>query len=56
MNPIDFAKQKIAEWQAKSRAASENADLAAFELAEREVKTYKDMMELWVKRCLETGN
>lgn len=44
MNPVDFANRKIAEWQTKSRAASENADLAAFEFAEREIKTYKDML------------
>lgn len=56
MNPVDFANQKIAEWQTKSREASENADLAAFEFAEREIKTYKDMLELWFKRCSETGN
>lgn len=56
MNPVDFSKQKIAEWQTKSRAASENADLAAFEFAEREIKTYKDMLELWLKRCSEIGN
>ncbi|WP_315399060.1 hypothetical protein [Neisseria sicca] len=56
MNPVDFANRKIAEWQAKSREASENADLAAFEFAEREIKTYKDMLELWLKRCSEIGN
>lgn len=56
MNPVDFAKQKITEWQTKSREASENADLAAFEFAEREIKTYKDMLELWLKRCSEIGN
>lgn len=56
MNPVDFANQKIAEWQEKSREASENADLAAFEFAECEIKTYKDMLELWLKRCSEIGN
>ncbi len=56
MNPVDFAKEKIAEWQEKSREASENADLAAFEFAEREIKTYKDMLELWLKRCSKIGN
>lgn len=56
MNPVDFANQKIAEWQTKNREASENADLAAFEFAEREIKTYKDMLELWLKRCSEIGN
>nr|DAO08900.1 MAG TPA: hypothetical protein [Caudoviricetes sp.]DAQ42903.1 MAG TPA: hypothetical protein [Caudoviricetes sp.] len=56
MNPVDFANRKIAEWQNKSHEASENADLAAFEFAEREIKTYKDMLELWLKRCSEIGN
>jgi hypothetical protein len=56
MNPVDFANRKIAEWQEKSREASENADLAAFEFAEREIKIYKDMLELWLKRCSEIGN
>ena len=56
MTPVDFANRKIAEWQNKSRAASENADLAAFEFAEREIKTYKDMLELWLKRCSKNGN
>lgn len=56
MTPVDFAKQKITEWQEKSREASENADLAAFEFAEREIKTYKDMAELWSKRCSKIGN
>lgn len=56
MDPVDFANREIAEWQEKSREASENADLAAFEFAEREIKTYKDMLELWLKRCSEIGN
>jgi hypothetical protein len=56
MNPVDFANRKITEWQTQSREASENADLAAFEFAEREIKTYKDMLELWLKRCSEIGN
>ena len=56
MNPVDFANRKITEWQTKSREASENADLAAFEFAEREIKNYKDMLELWLKRCSEIGN
>lgn len=56
MDPVDFANRKIAEWQEKSRVASENADLAAFEFAEREIKTYKDMAESWFKRLSEIGN
>jgi hypothetical protein len=51
VQPDEFCKRKIQEWQAKSREASENADFAAFEFAEREIKTYKEMAELWLKRC-----
>ena len=56
MNPVEFSKHKVSTWQEKSREASENADLAAFEFAEREIKTYKDMLELWLKRCSEIGS
>lgn len=45
MNPVDFAKQKITEWQEKSREAGEKADLAAFEFAEREIKNYREMLK-----------
>ena len=41
----DFIKKQIAEWEAKSREASEKADLAAFEFAEREIKNYKAMLK-----------
>lgn len=51
MNPVEFAKHKVSTWQEKSREASESADFAAFEFAEREIKTYKDILELWLKRC-----
>ena len=56
MDNREFCKRMIAEWEAKSREAGEKADLAAFEFAEREIKTYKDMLELWLKRCSEIGN
>lgn len=56
MTPKEFCERMIKEWQTKSREASENADLAAFEFAEREIKTYKDMLELWLKRCSKIGN
>lgn len=45
MTPVDFANRKIAEWQTKSREASENADLAAFELAEQELSNYTEMLK-----------
>lgn len=51
MSPVEFAKHKVSTWQEKSREASETADFAAFEFAERELKNYKDMLELWLKRC-----
>ena len=56
MNPVDLQNRKSRNGKKKSREASENADLAAFEFAEREIKTYKDMLELWLKRCSKIGN
>lgn len=56
MNPVEFAKNKVSTWQEKSREASEAADFAAFEFAERELKNYKDMLKLWSKRCSKNGN
>ena len=47
MEPVDFIKKQIAEWEAKSREASEKADLAAFEFAEREIRNYREML----KKC-----
>lgn len=35
---------RIAEWQAKSKEASNNTDLSAFEFAEREIKNYQEML------------
>ena len=45
MEPVDFIKKQIAEREAKSREASEKADLAAFEFAEREIKNYQEMLK-----------
>ena len=45
MNNREFCKRMIAEWEAKSREASEKADLAAFEFAQREIKNYKVMLK-----------
>ena len=45
MGPVDFIKKQIAEWEAKSREAGEKADLAAFEVAEREIKNYQEMLK-----------
>ena len=45
MTPKEFCERMIKEWQAKSREASENADLAAFELAEQELSNYTEMLK-----------
>lgn len=47
MTPKEFCERMIKEWQAKSREASENADLAAFELAESEIKNYQAMLKTY---------
>ena len=45
MDNREFCKRMISEWEAKSREASEKADLAAFEFAEREIKNYQEMLK-----------
>jgi hypothetical protein len=45
MTPKEFCERMIKEWQAKSREASENADLAAFEQAEQELSNYTEMLK-----------
>ena len=47
MNSVEFLKARIAEWEAKSREASENADLKAFEFAESEIKNYQAMLKTY---------
>ncbi len=47
MNPIEFLKARIAEWEEKRKQASEEADLKAFELAESEIKNYKAMLKTY---------
>lgn len=47
MNPIEFLKARIAEWEAKSKQASENADFKAFEFAESEIKKYQAMLKTY---------
>lgn len=47
MNPVEFLKARIAEWEAKSKEASENADFKAFELAESEIKNYQAMLKTY---------
>lgn len=47
MDNREFCRRMIAEWEAKSREASENADLKAFEFAESEIKNYKAMLKTY---------
>ena len=49
MNSIEFLKARIAEWEAKSKEASDNADLKAFEFAERELANYREMLKQILK-------
>lgn len=46
-NQLKFVERQIAEWEAKSKEASENADLEAFEFAESEIKNYKEMLKIY---------
>jgi hypothetical protein len=41
MDSREFCERMIAEWEAKSREASEKADLAAFEFPNAKSKTTK---------------
>lgn len=50
MNSIEFLKARIAEWEGKSKEASNNADLKAFEFAERELANYREMLKQTLKR------
>lgn len=43
----DFCRRMIAEWQQKSREASERGDYKAFEVAERELANYREMLARW---------
>ncbi|MGN7062002.1 hypothetical protein ACTHRZ_11920, partial [Neisseria sp. P0001.S006] len=47
MNPVEFLKARIAEWEEKRKQASEEADLKAFELAESEIKNYQAMLKTY---------
>ena len=46
---VEFCQRMIDEWIQKSRQASEDADLMAFEQAELELKNYKAMMAYYEK-------
>ncbi|MEM0732708.1 hypothetical protein [Neisseria perflava] len=47
MNPVEFLKARIAEWEEKRKQAGENADFKAFEFAESEIKNYKAMLKTY---------
>lgn len=46
-NQLKFVERQIAEWEAKSKEASENADFKAFEFAESEIKNYQAMLKTY---------
>ena len=50
MGQVEFYEKMIELWSAKSREASEQADLPAFEFAEGELTNYQEML----KRNLQT--
>lgn len=45
MNAKEFCEKQIAYWLNESRNALENADLEAFEFAERELANYREMLK-----------
>ncbi len=45
MNAEEFCRKQIAYWLNESRKASDNADLEAFEFAERELANYREMLK-----------
>nr|DAR60666.1 MAG TPA: hypothetical protein [Caudoviricetes sp.] len=50
MGKVEFYEKMIELWSAKSREASEQADLPAFGFAEGELANYREML----KRHLQT--
>lgn len=48
-NTVQFCNKKIEYWQNKSKEASEKADFKAFELAEKELDNYKEMLKWYSK-------
>lgn len=45
-NPYEWIKKQIEYWKAKSREASEAADMEAFDHAERELANYEAMLKI----------
>ena len=52
MGQVEFYEKMIELWSRKSREASEQADLPAFEFAEHELANYREML----KRHLQNGS
>lgn len=50
MNAKEFCEKQIAYWLNESRKASDNADLKAFEFAERELANYREILKQTLKR------
>lgn len=44
---IQFCNKQIEYWEGKSKEASEKADLKLFEVAEKELNNYKEMLKCW---------
>lgn len=45
MGQVEFYEKMIGLWSSKSREASEQADLPAFEFAEGELANYREMLQ-----------
>ena len=50
MTAEEFCEKQINYWLNESRKASDNADLKAFEFAERELANYREMLKQILKR------
>lgn len=50
MNAKEFCEKQIAYWGNESRKASDDADLEAFEFAERELANYREILKQTLKR------
>lgn len=46
----EFCKRMMEIWRQRSKEASENADLEAFEFAEREIANYREMLSRYEQK------
>lgn len=44
----EFCKRMMEIWRQRSKEASENADLKAFEFAQREIRNYQEMLKKYL--------